>query len=272
MSIVCIVPGLLATIGFADNNESKNLSSKIVGGENAKPDEYKFFAQIVKGRSQCGGAILNRNHVLTTAWCVYNMSNLVVVTGGRWGPTHLRVEDDENEQKRRVIRAITHPDYEHSMDPADIPLPGDVAVLKLEKPLRFDNYVGDPVTIPNSKLEKKALRAGNCMTMGFGVNNENSFSYPKRLQKVSVNVRSTSFCSREWDSMLGTRWNAKLLCTYQRDGKNICFGDAAVPLVCYVGKKPILLGAMAFGVLPCSDGHAGWNRMKSYRSWIQQYV
>ena len=188
------------------------------------------------------------------------------ITGTVVSPYSTQFAADENVQKRRVIRVISHPDYGHSND---FPLIGDVAVLKLEKPLRFDNYVGDPVTIPNLKLEKKALRTGNCMTMGFGVKND---TIPRRLQKVSVNVRTTSFCSREWASMFDTRWNAKLLCTFQRDGKNVCYLDEAVPLVCYADGKPILLGALAFGVKPCSTGHGAWTRMKSYRSWIQQYV
>jgi len=181
-------------------------------------------------------------------------------------------QDDDNVQKRKVRRVIIHPEYKHSLDVADTPLPGDVAILKLEKPLRFDNDVGDPVTIPNSKLVKKAKRAGNCIAMGFGMIQEKTFTFPKRLQKILVNERSTSYCSRQHASMFGTRWNAKLLCTFQQGRPIICFGDDAVPLVCYLNRQPILLGTMVFSPFPCSDGHFAWTRMKSFRSWIRQYA
>ena len=82
------------------------------------------------------------------------MPNLVVYTGTIILPEALG-QDDENLQKRRVDRVIIHPDYVHSRD---LPLPGDVAILKLNRPLKFNEYVGDPITIPNGKLEKKALR------------------------------------------------------------------------------------------------------------------
>ena len=105
--------------------------------------------------------------------------------------------------------------------------------------------------------------------MGFGINDDDAFTDPRTLQAVSVNVKSTSFCSRIWDSG-DISWNRKLLCTYQRNGRNVCYGDQGSPLVCYVNEQPIQLGAVAFGPFPCGVGHSVWNRIKSYRSWILQ--
>ena len=269
--MLCIVHGLITSAVFPDNNEGNNFTSNIVGGRDAKAGEYKFFAYIANARSPCSGSILNNDTVLTLAWCVYEMSNLVVYTGTIIRPEVLG-QDDENVQKRRVDRVIINPDYVHSLDLADIPLPGDVAILKLKRPLKFNEYVGDPIKIPNGKLEKKAIRISKCMTIGFGINDDDTFTYPNTLQAVSVNVKSESFCTREFASVYNISWNRKLLCTYQRNGRNVCYGDQGSPLVCYANEQPILLGTAAFGPIPCSFGHAGWNRMKSYRSWIQQHA
>ena len=276
VNIVYMVSALLATTAFADASERmkappENFTNNIFGGENANPRKFKFYAFVLNGGSICGGTILDTENVLTAAHCVDNPSTVTVIAGSR-NPFKLILgeQGDGNEQIRRVDRIVVH----HNYDPeALLTNTTDIAILKLRKPFKFNNYVGNPVVIPNPYLEKRAKTEGDCMVAGFGLTGQFPVELPNRLQEFPVKVRSTSFCSRMY-SALGWSWNSKLICIYEGFEKNICFGDSGGPLVCFIKNRPIQLGIPSFVITRCALGYNGFVRTRSYRKWIrkQQYV
>jgi len=137
------------------------------------------------------------------------------------------------------------------------------------EPFTFNKLVGDPVDIPNSQLEKRAKRVGDCRRIGFGVKSHYPTEF-QRLQELFVRVRSLSFCRKMWSTVgVSWDWNGKLLCTYNGYGKNSCFGDYGSPLMCFVNSRPIHVGVHLFATNPCVLGLNGVVRTLRYRTWIR---
>jgi len=267
--IVCLVPEYPATNASATSPD--NFTSNIFGGENANPRKYKFMVFVTDGTFVCGGSILDTKTVLTAAHCVCETPNLFVIAGAS-NPVGIVKNQTNitNEQFRVVERVIVYPGYNCS-DSDKAQLIGDIAVLKLLEPFSFNKFVGDPVVIPNSELEKRAKRVGDCRRLGYGLKSKYPEVLPQRLQELFVKVRSISFCRKMW-SEVGVSWNGKLLCTYNGFGKGTCGGDSGSPVVCFVNSRPIHMATHTFGTRSCVFGLNGAMRTLRYRTWIREQL
>lgn len=92
----------------------------ICGGRNARPNEFKYMAQIVHKDSKtliCGGTVISERHVLTAAHCVYTQKEswLLVVLGSIFLKGEGRDEYDVEKIKIRKYFA-----YDSSVHKNDI--------------------------------------------------------------------------------------------------------------------------------------------------------
>jgi secreted trypsin-like serine protease len=125
----------------------------ILGGRNATPGEFPFFAP---GLSGCGGTLIHEDIVLTAAHCIVggNTFREGVQVGGSIRPGALAEDPtlrDEMEERIGFACALIHPGYNHSVIGVD-----DIALVKLALPsqkktiqVNFDPLiptVGDNVT------------------------------------------------------------------------------------------------------------------------------
>ena len=201
------------------------------------------------------------------ALCGVTTPNLVVIAGVK-DPVEFITNQTNitNEHIRIVDRVILYPVYNCTGQAHTV---GDIAVLTLLEPFTFNKLVGDPVDIPNSQLEKRAKRVGDCRRIGFGVKSHFPTEF-QRLQELFVRVRSLSFCRKMWSTVgVSWDWNGKLLCTYNGYGKNSCFGHYGSPLMCFVNSRPIHVGVHLFATNPCVLGLNGVVRTLRYRTWIR---
>ena len=141
----------------------------IIDGQKQIYGEWPSFVGIGlldrKGSLSCGGVIINRRQVLTSAFCVhnhaehrrmYNTSNLVVVTGlhrlGRFN-TYSKLHRVENICSTNA----TWNGWTYTKD---------YAVLTLKQEIQFNDYV-QPACLPGQNGNQVNLR-GQCFVIGHG--------------------------------------------------------------------------------------------------------
>ncbi|XP_052820096.1 coagulation factor IX-like [Mya arenaria] len=139
-----------------DNRD--DVSSNIVGGQDAEKDEYIYQVYFTKNaRFFCSGLILDKETVLTAVHCFEDGINNGVIHHVVAGDYEYNTY--EGTEQIRTLRAIAkHPDYESS----DFMSP-DLAVIKLTKPFTFNEHVTTA-----KKRERRARKGGNCWVTGRG--------------------------------------------------------------------------------------------------------
>ena len=113
----------------AMTNEEKETRNLIIGGENAQPGEFPFFAAGVG----CGGSLIHEDIVLTAAHCSDNLTPFgdLVQIGGTISPFVNNSTELLDGEIIPTVCVLNHPDY--------VPLaPGmgraDIALVKLARP------------------------------------------------------------------------------------------------------------------------------------------
>lgn len=108
-----------------------NHELRIYFGRVAKEGEFPWLVSVYSSGGKCGGTIITKEFILTSAHCVFPDREVVVTTGvlGNY--------------REAGARAFLHPFF--SNDTGD----NDIALLKLFTPLEWDNYVR-PICLPDS--------------------------------------------------------------------------------------------------------------------------
>jgi len=252
----------------------------IVGGSEATPHSIPW--QISLGVQlhtydmgpSCGGSVVSRHYVVTAAHCLTTFSKpkwLYVVAGA-----HSLKEKDRYEQKVKVEQVIIHPGYNEN----DISY-NDIALLKLETPLEFNNGI-QPICLPKASqawgADDTFLLSGWGSLLGsdydkHGLPVESEVNkYPEQLQQVLVPYYDHEKCAK----LIYYRKSIhdKVICAgFEEGGRDACGGDSGGPLATRVNGKWTLAGVVSWAV-----GCAGTNRpgvytdVAKYRYWIDQYV
>lgn len=128
--------------------------SALIGGRNSNIGEYPAFVGVVQavGSIVCGGAILNRNHVLTVANCMLSNASLLIA------PTQFSILSGSNTINfglpRIQVQAIyVHPQYN------PFTFANDIAVIRTQSDFNFPQ-VAMPLVAPidiSSRIGEKIL-------------------------------------------------------------------------------------------------------------------
>uniref|UniRef100_UPI00398EC6A8 coagulation factor X-like n=1 Tax=Pristiophorus japonicus TaxID=55135 RepID=UPI00398EC6A8 len=111
----------------------------IDGDQHCRRGEYPWQVLLKRGDEIfCGGAILNRNFVLTSADCANQLRSFTVVSG-----EHNLEVDEDTEQTLNVSRIHIHSRYTQAT------FENDIALLELETPIEFNNYT-IPICLPET--------------------------------------------------------------------------------------------------------------------------
>uniref|UniRef100_A0A4W5KQ14 trypsin n=1 Tax=Hucho hucho TaxID=62062 RepID=A0A4W5KQ14_9TELE len=99
--------------------------SGIVGGKIAKPHSRPYMVSLQhRGRHVCGGMLIRKDFVLTSAHCLMNAYPLTVVLGAH----NLTEEEKKSRQERKVSHYHRHPLHQNITQ-----FSYDIMLLKLEK-------------------------------------------------------------------------------------------------------------------------------------------
>ncbi|GJQ84230.1 hypothetical protein Trydic_g2898 [Trypoxylus dichotomus] len=241
---------LLFTLSSRCCGNETNLEGKIIGGFDAKLNEFPaFVALFVSETNQnkflCGGCYVREFWIITAAHCLLNSKTLekrppdTVYT--RMGMHRL----DDHCQQRIPEELILHPQYK--------PMPQqtkfrDIGLVKLMLP--FD-ITYDTVRLAALNARRKISR--EVAVVGFGVINETIFKPSEVMQRVDLVV-----LKKRGDT---------LVCQ-DTTPKGVCYGDSGGPL--YVRKTQLVVGIVSAGV--CTKGIGYYTNVRCYEKWLKNIM
>ncbi|XP_054165551.1 chymotrypsin-like elastase family member 1 [Oppia nitens] len=244
---------------------SKDQSPYVVGGVDAKPNEFPWQVSLEYNSDQvgwyhtCGGSVISDNWVLTAAHCVdrsLDGSMYRVVVG-----EHDRTKPEGKEAIIEVTKVIQHPQWDTNK------IVNDVALLKLARNINFNGNESHvrPVCLPDNEAVD-AIVDTQCWATGWGHTQWQGQVAPV-LQKVLINIVKQSTCRSKY--LFVTTITDAHIC-FGENGKGTCQGDSGGPLNCPVNGKYYSYGATSFGV-QCAGSYPSVSaRVATFSSWIWQ--
>ncbi|GMR57553.1 hypothetical protein PMAYCL1PPCAC_27748, partial [Pristionchus mayeri] len=142
------------------------------------------------GNQFCGATVISENWVLTAAHCVFDENSTelidvknVMITTGKGG---------NNAREFDVAEIIPHAEYKTAFDGKDI------ALLKLGKPLTFDDSAS-PICLPHPA--QLIPNDGNAVVIGYGISNERGtdiLNNDNILSETIIPIVNDNVCGRRW--------------------------------------------------------------------------
>ncbi|XP_054721250.1 serine proteinase stubble-like [Uloborus diversus] len=262
-----IVPSLINLVNEPECGRTHMRSGKIVGGENANFGEQPWQVAIVKQsflyrKISCGGALINRQWVVTAAHCVARSqtSSLKV----RLGEHDIRQTTEAYAHEELAVRRkVVNPGY----NPANYQ--HDIALLQLQRPIRFRRHV-IPVCLPFFGEEFAGQKA---TVTGWGRTRYGVRDSPGILQKVELEVIDHTEC-QDWYKSIGrkeTIFSTMVCAGYKEGGKDSCQGDSGGPLTAVKNGRTVLVGLVSWGVGCARPKLPGvYTKISEYVTWIDQ--
>ncbi|MGF1755935.1 serine protease, partial [Vibrio makurazakiensis] len=222
----------------------------------------------------CGATILDPQHILTAAHCIYGSNALQLFTTVVPQLGDSSDYPSGNIQRVRVSEIYYRNDY--SNDISDL-LPNDIAILKLESSLNIDS-VNDVIVRPSSE----SYRADNVNTsykaVGHGNTSTGSDTTTNLLQ-TDLNLIDNTTCKGYFTE--GSKMTDSQICfdgNYSAStGLNggTCQGDSGGPAYWYDGSQYVQVGITSFG--PSTCGYTGgvtsvFTEIYDYRTWIDSVL
>ncbi|XP_045726447.1 serine protease 27 [Mirounga angustirostris] len=244
--------------------------NRMVGGQDALEGEWPWQVSIQRNGSHfCGGSLITERWVLTAAHCFSNTSqtSLYQVLLG----AQQLVRPGPHAVYAPVKRVESNPLYQGMASSAD------VALVELEAPVTFTNYIL-PVCVPDPSV---VFETGtNCWVTGWGSpSEEDRLPNPRILQKLAVPIIDTLKCNLLYSKDTESGFQAKaikddMLCAGFAEGKkDACKGDSGGPLVCLVGQSWLQAGVISWGEGCARRNRPGvYIRVTSHHTWIHRII
>ncbi|KAF7992624.1 hypothetical protein HCN44_004968 [Aphidius gifuensis] len=156
-------------------------TNKIIRGVIKPIEDYPHIVSIKNNNHHvCSGNLVSSLHVLTAASCVVFdaghviVSNVIIIAG-----TNDKLNTLNNGQIRNVKYVVYHEKYNHQQL-----WNNDVAILKLEKPVYFNNYVNKITLSTYFETQHNSL-VTHFDTVGWG-DNPTAINYLQHIQLKKI--------------------------------------------------------------------------------------
>lgn len=215
----------------------------VVGGTAVPNGKYPFVAALLnKGaggtaynQQFCGGALIDRNSVLTAAHCARMVPrrSLRIVVGRT-------VLNSKQGSVRRAARVFVHPRYNPDRNQAY-----DVAVIRLDKQVRGVRPIR-PTTAKQDVLEERGHKltvAGWGNTKPQPPGGSTVASFPNRMRETRVPVRPDGYAR----TVYGPLYVSSLMVAAGKSGRDTCQGDSGGPIFGKLGGDYRQVGVTSFG-------------------------
>ncbi|XP_010893534.1 coagulation factor IXb [Esox lucius] len=246
----------LATI-----QEEKSNDQRIVGGDEVTPGEIPWQVSLmnnITGLSFCGGSLLSELWVITAAHCLNegHIGSLFI----RLGEHNLGVNEG-TEQDHAVVEHHMHPRYDATKSLYN----HDIALLKLQKPALFSDYIIPICLGPKDFTDSLLKDASNSLVSGWGKTRYLGME-SSTLQKVEVPYVDRTEC-------MGSsveRVSHFMFCAGYRNGEmDSCQGDSGGPHATRFRDTWFLTGIVSWGDECAKEGKYGvYTLVSRYYRWI----
>ncbi|CAL1277043.1 unnamed protein product [Larinioides sclopetarius] len=246
---------------------------RIVGGTEAEPFSWPWVAALYRvsesggNRFLSAGSLINRNFVLTAAHVFtpddLRSASFVVMLG-----THTA---REAVAEYIVMYVLRHPNYQQRY------YYNDIALLRLERPVDFNEYVM-PVCLPSPSLplvKDKDLEGKQVTVMGWG--DESYGGKTSRvLKEASFPIVPRKSCNESYFRVASNRFprgiTSNMLCAADPNGgKDACQGDSGGPLTAVENGRHTQVGIVSFGYQCGDKEYPGvYTKVAPYLPWIAE--
>jgi len=274
----------------------QNKDDRIVGGEDAKMNEFPWQAAIVRPGTRspmCGGSVINNRYILTAAHCFWfakmkpdqievlihaHVLDFTITKAegsvniklgedgsfqGRGHDFALKTDKDENTQRFKVLEIINHPLFTAGYD-------YDVALLKLDRKIDLlSDTAPTPICLPPHSWYDHVYEGIKPWVVGWGLPHEIAGATTRLLQKLEVPVIRLQTCK----DMMPHELTDRMLCAgYEEGNKDACTGDSGGPLSYKkTNKQWEQIGIVSWGEGCARAERPGlYSRVTEFIQWINQ--
>jgi len=268
------------------NSCGLNFAERIIGGTEVPLGQFPWVAMLGYNKRsgdaityECGGSLISLQYVLTAAHCVraqdLNGFTLRSVRLGEHDKSQNRDCQRQSDgsqlcnspQDFGISRVMFHDSYNTPR------LQNDIALIKLDRPVREDNFVGK-ACLPFGDIGTRDYAGTDLTVAGFGKLGP-GLSSSDVLLELSLPGAVQSSCASTLRRGRVTL-SSNQFCMTSRRGQDSCAGDSGGPLVLLgrFGPPYTLVGIVSFGESRCGSGNVPSvnTRVGSYLNWILDRV
>lgn len=243
----------IAESNITENEDRLLKEPRIIGGDDAPKGRYSYVVSLIDdwGQHVCGGTLVSKNYVLTSAHC----EGLIHYV--RLGLHDLLDVTAETLEQMSIVRAVIHPNYCSETNEYDF------MMLKLSSSSQFEPVVLD-------QGEEEFTTGQEVTTVGWGITDGGT---PSRiLREVQLDVRSNDECQQ--DFWMRATITPDMICA-SRDGKDACRGDSGGPLIIEGtdSKSDVQIAVTSWGIGCAEKRFPGvYSRVSKVKFWIKEII
>lgn len=203
----------------------------------------------------CAGSIITSRFVLTAAHCL---------TNGKCTPTRVKVFYNSSSASRgpyvSAKSVFFHPSYKNVGV-------HDLALLRLEEPLRFDQHVR-PVCLEEKRSDFSRMKI---VEPQWGRKKGNNG--PRHLHASYGQVQPYNSCEKKLGiaKQQSHKWNSMLFCT-QQQGDGIVGAISGGPIIASKKRKAVQMGVSSYTFCTKANGLRAHTMVRPYMTWIKKVV
>lgn len=268
----CLCKSRIAlSIQCQDCGRRRVQGERIVGGVAARPGDWPWQVSLhFEGNPVCGGSLVTAAWVITAAHC-FPRRNLPL---DHWsvltGSVRQRSPDGQTLNQTRVQTVVYHAGYRPLTDPDTEDNSNDVAILRLEHPLIFSDYI-QPICLPTKG--QPLVEGTICIVTGWG--NTAYYGHQSEvLREAQVPILSNTACNQP--EYYNQHITQSMVCAgYPHGGVDACQGDSGGPLVCRDHRSNRtrwrLGGVVSWGTGCALATKPGvYSRVSAYHGWLHR--